>query len=128
MSTNPLSHDLFERALKVFPSGVTHDNRYFGNFEPVYFNRAEGSHKWDVDGKEYIDYWMGHGALLMGHGYPAIVEAVDRQMALGTHFGGGHPLGVETVQCPRERHDQQHREAESDHCRGHALTAQRLDE
>ena len=95
MSTNPLSHDLFERALKVFPSGVTHDNRYFGNFEPVYFNRAEGSHKWDVDGKEYIDYWMGHGALLLGHGYPAIVEAVDRQMALGTHFGGGHPLEVE---------------------------------
>lgn len=95
MSTNPLSHDLFERALKVFPSGVTHDNRYFGNFEPVYFNRASGSHKWDVDGKEYIDYWMGHGALLLGHGYPAIVEAVDRQMALGTHFGGGHPLEVE---------------------------------
>jgi glutamate-1-semialdehyde 2,1-aminomutase len=81
--------------LGVFPSGVTHDNRYFGAIEPVYFNRAQGSRKWDVDGREYIDYWMGHGALLLGHGHPAIVEAVERQVRLGTHLGGGHLLEVE---------------------------------
>jgi glutamate-1-semialdehyde 2,1-aminomutase len=95
LQQNMNSHELFERALKVFPSGVTHDNRYFGSVEPVYYNRAKGSHKWDVDGKEYIDYWMGHGALLLGHGHSSIVEAVDRQMSLGTHFGGGHPLEIE---------------------------------
>ena len=89
------SHELFERALKVFPSGVTHDNRYFGNIEPTYYSRAKGSHKWDVDGNEYIDYWMGHGALLLGHGHSSIVEAVEKQMGLGTHFGGGTPLEVE---------------------------------
>src|SRR5437868_2176879 len=92
---NSHSHELYMRALKVFPSGVTHDNRYFGSVEPIYIARAEGSRKWDVDGNEYIDYWMGHGALLLGHGHSAIVEAVERQMALGTHFGGGHPLEVE---------------------------------
>ncbi len=91
---NSRSHNLYQRALKVFPSGVTHDNRYFGSVEPVYIARAQGSHKWDVDGNEYIDYWMGHGALLLGHGHPAIVEAVQRQMALGTHYGGSHPLEV----------------------------------
>ena len=89
------SHELFERALRVFPSGVTHDNRYFGAVEPVYFSRAQGSRKWDVEGNEYIDYWMGHGALLLGHGHPTIVEAVERQVRLGTHLGGGHPLEVE---------------------------------
>lgn len=89
------SHALFERALHVFPSGVTHDNRYFGDVEPLYFNRAQGSRKWDVDGREYVDFWMGHGALLLGHGHPSIVEAVEKQVRLGTHMGGGHPLEVE---------------------------------
>src|SRR5438105_12420523 len=92
---NPHSHELYQRALRLFPSGVTHDNRYFGAVEPVYIDRAQGSRKWDVDGNEYIDYWMGHGALLLGHGHPAIVEAVQRQMVLGTHYGGSHPLEVE---------------------------------
>ena len=92
---NVNSHKLYSRALKVFPSGVTHDHRYFGAMEPVYIGRAQGSRKWDVDGNEYIDYWMGHGALLLGHGYPEIVEAVQRQMSKGTHYGGSHALEVE---------------------------------
>jgi glutamate-1-semialdehyde 2,1-aminomutase len=94
-TSNQNSHTLFTRALNVFPSGVTHDNRYFGEIEPVYIDRAEGSRKWDVDGNEYIDYWMGHGALLLGHGHPAIVESVQRQITRGTHYGGSHPLEVE---------------------------------
>src|SRR5438477_6052968 len=89
------SHQLYQRALNLFPSGVTHDNRYFGPIEPVYIDRTGGSRKWDVDGNEYIDYWMGHGALLLGHGHPDIVEAVQRQMARGTHYGGSHALEVE---------------------------------
>jgi glutamate-1-semialdehyde 2,1-aminomutase len=94
-ASNPLSHELYQRALELFPSGVTHDNRYFGDLEPIYIDRALGSRKWDVDGNEYIDYWMGHGALLLGHGHPAIVEAVQRQVARGTHYGAAHPLEVE---------------------------------
>ncbi|MBF6612760.1 MAG: aspartate aminotransferase family protein [Chloroflexi bacterium] len=89
------SHKLYERALQLFPSGVTHDNRYFGELEPVYINRAKGSRKWDVDGNEYVDFWMGHGALLLGHGHPAIVDAVQSQMSRGTHYGAAHPLEVE---------------------------------
>ncbi len=92
---SPKSHELYLRALHLFPSGVTHDNRYSGEAEPVYIDRAKGSRKWDVDGKEYIDFWMGHGALLLGHGHPAIVEAVQHQIGRGTHYGGSHPLEVE---------------------------------
>jgi glutamate-1-semialdehyde 2,1-aminomutase len=91
---NPRSTALAARARAVLPSGVTHDNRYF-SFGPIYIDRAEGSRKWDVDGHEYIDYWMGHGALLLGHSPPPIVAAVMRQMPKGTHYGGSSELEVQ---------------------------------
>jgi glutamate-1-semialdehyde 2,1-aminomutase len=56
---------------------------------------AKGTRKWDVDGNEFIDFTMGHGSLLMGHGYPTIVDAVEAQLSRGTHLGGCHPLEVE---------------------------------
>lgn len=61
----------------------------------VYVVRAEGARKWLVDGRELIDYTMGHGALLFGHAHPAIVEAVREQAGRGTHYGAAHPLEVE---------------------------------
>ncbi len=72
-----------------FPSGVTHDVRYFDPFG-VFIDRAAGPRKWDVDGNEYIDYVMGHGALLFGHSHPYLVEAVQAQVARGTHLGGSN--------------------------------------
>jgi glutamate-1-semialdehyde 2,1-aminomutase len=73
---------------------VTHDGRYLQPF-PIYVDRAQGSKKYDVDGHEIIDYWVGHGALLLGHGYPAVVEAVRRQCQLATHPGACHELELE---------------------------------
>src|SRR5437660_1280658 len=88
------SRKLFELAKNVFPNGVTHDLRHLEPF-PVYIDRARGAHKWDVDGHELIDYWAGHGALLLGHGHPDVVEAVQRQMARATHPGACHELEIE---------------------------------
>lgn len=85
----PRSRALFERAGGVLPGGITHESRQFTPFLP-YIARAEGARKWDVDGHEYIDYAMGHGALILGHAHPAIVEAVRRQVGLGTHYGANH--------------------------------------
>ena len=90
---NPRSAELAARARTVLPGGVTHDNRYMPD-GPIYIDRTQGSRKWDVDGHEYIDYWMGHGALLLGHNPPAVVEAVLRQMPRGTHYGGSTELEV----------------------------------
>ncbi|MBX6770117.1 MAG: aminotransferase class III-fold pyridoxal phosphate-dependent enzyme [Chloroflexi bacterium] len=90
----PGSAALYRRARAVFPSGVTHDARYMEPF-PIYITRAQGSRKWDVDGNEYIDYWSGHGALLLGHNYPPICEAVVEQARKGTHYGACHELEVE---------------------------------
>ena len=88
------SADLYERACEVFPSGVTHDNRFRRPF-PVYAVRAEAGRKWDVDGREYVDFWMGHGALILGHSHPTLVNAVTEQIRRGTHYGSCHELEVE---------------------------------
>jgi glutamate-1-semialdehyde 2,1-aminomutase len=91
---HPTSAKLADRARHVIPGGITHDIRHLAPF-PVYIDRAAGSHKWDVDGHEYIDYWMGHGALILGHCHPAVVKAVQAQMARGTHLGASHELEVQ---------------------------------
>ena len=85
---------LYERAVRLFPSGVTHDSRYLDPF-PIYVDDACGSRKTDRDGNELIDYWMGHGALLLGHSHPAVVEAVSNQVARATHPGACHELELE---------------------------------
>ncbi len=90
---HPKSAALYERARVVIPGGVTHDGRHMVPF-PVYVERAQGSKKWDVDGHEYVDYWMGHGALFLGHCHPGVVKAIQSQAALGTHPGACHELEV----------------------------------
>ena len=89
----PASQALFERAQHLFPDGVTHDNRRMQPF-PVFIERADGAYKCDVDGRQYIDYWMGHGALIMGHNPPHVRDAVIEQATRGTHYGASHPLEV----------------------------------
>jgi glutamate-1-semialdehyde 2,1-aminomutase len=90
----PASRALFERARQLFPDAVTHDNRRMQPF-PLYVDRADGALKWDVDGRRYIDYWMGHGALLLGHNPPAVRDAVGEQVLKGSHYGACHPKEVE---------------------------------
>jgi glutamate-1-semialdehyde 2,1-aminomutase len=87
------SAQLYEEACRVIPAGLTHDSRTTLPY-PIYAARAAGPRKWDVDGNEYVDYFGGHGALLLGHSHPAVVEAVRRQVALGTHWGASHELEV----------------------------------
>jgi glutamate-1-semialdehyde 2,1-aminomutase len=84
---------LYGRARAVIAGATTHDRREFGPF-PVYVDRADGPRKWDVQGQPLIDYWMGHGALLMGHGFGPVVEAVTRQALRSTHPGACHELEV----------------------------------
>jgi len=86
--------ELAQHAVQIFPDGVTHDSRHAEPF-PIYIERADGSKKWGIGGKEFIDYWAGHGALLLGHNVPEIVEAVTKQMRHGTHYGACHPLELE---------------------------------
>src|SRR5262249_38690390 len=84
----------FEVARTLFPCGVTHDTRMMDPFPP-YVTHAKGAYKWDVDGHQLIDYFVGHGALLLGHSPDDVVAAVQEQMAKGTHHGACHDLEIE---------------------------------
>lgn len=90
IAAHPESRALHERARKAIPGGITHDVRNIKPF-PLTMSHAEGAYKWDVDGHKYIDYVVGHGALLLGHNHPAVSAAVQQQAARGTHLGAGNP-------------------------------------
>ncbi|QDT44152.1 Glutamate-1-semialdehyde 2,1-aminomutase [Gimesia alba] len=90
----PTSAQDYKKACELFPSGVTHDGRYMKPF-PIYVDRALDAHKYDVDGNDIIDYWSGHGALILGHSHPDMVKAVQDQVARGTHFGACHEMELE---------------------------------
>ena len=81
------------KASGLFPSGITHDSRYIEPYG-LYITRAKGPRKWDVDGNEYVDYFGGHGALLLGHSHPKIVSAVHEQIERGTHYGASHETEI----------------------------------
>lgn len=84
---------LAAEAGKVYPSGLTHDSRRLDPYG-LYVDHAQGARKWDVDGNEYVDFFGGHGALLLGHNHPDITAAVHAQMDKGTHYGSGHELEI----------------------------------
>jgi glutamate-1-semialdehyde 2,1-aminomutase len=84
---------LYQRSREAIAGGITHDSRNFAPF-PIYIERADGARKWDVDGNELIDHWMGHGSLILGHGHPQVTSAVAEQVHRGTHYGACHELEV----------------------------------
>jgi glutamate-1-semialdehyde 2,1-aminomutase len=88
---------LHERAEKVLPGGVSYAIRYFEPY-PFYTVRAKGSKLFDVDGNEYVDFWLGHTALILGHSPPKVMKDVGRQMNVGTHFGTAHELEVKLAE------------------------------
>ena len=88
-----ISHDLFARARVRMPGGVNSPVRAFAAVggEPVFFERAEGAHMFDVDGKRYIDYIGSWGPMICGHAHPRIIDAVQRAAARGLSFGTPSP-------------------------------------
>jgi len=94
LDKTPVSRKLFARAQKVMPGGVSHRQRYFSPY-PIFIERTAGSKIWDVDGHEYIDLWMGHYALILGH-RPTVVKAPLEEVAgLGTHWGILHEYEIQ---------------------------------
>jgi glutamate-1-semialdehyde 2,1-aminomutase len=88
---NPRSQTLHKRAREALPGGLAHDVRHTDPF-PLSVARAEGAHKWDVDGHELVCYVMGHGSLLFGHGHAPAVAAVRDQAGRSFHPGACHEL------------------------------------
>ena len=93
VAKTPKSAEWSARARETFPSGITHDSRHLAPYA-LYIDRGEGGRKWDADGNEYIDYFGGHGALLLGHNHPTVLSAMQEALADGTHFGASHTREV----------------------------------
>ena len=89
----PLSRALFARAKRVQPAGVSYSNRYFEPY-PFFVREARGAKLIDLDGNEYTDYWCTHFAMILGHAYPIVMQAIKNQAELGWHFGLEHELEV----------------------------------
>lgn len=96
------SNALWERAIKVIPKGTQTlskcPDQFVEGVAPKYLARGRGCHIWDVDGNEYIDYPMALGPIILGYDYPAVVEAVIKQLRDGNTFTLMHPLEVELAE------------------------------
>ncbi len=94
------SSRLFEHARELIPGGVNSPVRAFKSvdMEPIFINRGLGSHIWDVEGREYIDYVLSWGPLILGHSHPEIVEALRKCIEKGTSFGAPTELEVELAE------------------------------
>src|SRR5882724_9610141 len=77
--------DLLRRAAAVLPGGVLGSHRSGPGLEFV-VREGRGAYLWDMSGRRYLDYLLGSGPMLLGHAHPAVVEAVERQMARGTSY------------------------------------------
>ena len=87
------SRALWERARKLIPSGINHDARFINPF-PLYMDHAQGCRKWDIEGHEFIDLCTGHGSLILGHGHPAILQALNEAANKFTHPSAPTPYEV----------------------------------
>ena len=82
-----------ERAQAVLPAGG------FGNFDPgIIIERGQGSRVWDEDGKEYIDYLIGSGPMLLGHGHPEVLDVVQSQLGKGLTFFASNAAGIQLAE------------------------------
>lgn len=91
------SESLFELAQKRIPGGVNSPVRAFKGVggTPVFFKRGEGAYLFDEDGNRYVDYVNSWGPLILGHGAPTVIEAVQKQLVDGLSFGAPTEIEIE---------------------------------
>ena len=77
--------------------GVSSGLRRSAKPYPLYFSHGKGSHLWDVDGNQYLDYSLAWGPLILGHAPDRVVERVREQAARGFTFGAQHDLEIEVA-------------------------------
>ncbi len=103
------SRDWWARAEQVIPLGTQtlskSPTQWVQGVSPIYLQRGQGAHVWDVDGNEYVDYPMALGPVLLGYAEPVVDDAIRRQLRDGITFTLMHPLEVEVAErivalCP----------------------------
>ncbi len=87
----PKSREIWQKALKVLPGGISHNIRTFGlpliGAFPIFINSANGPYLKDIDNNKYIDCWNGHFAMILGHNPPVVQKLLKEYLTHGWHFG-----------------------------------------
>ena len=100
------SDELYEKALNLIPATTQTlakgPQQNIKGIAPKYLQKGKGSHVWDVDGNEYIDFNMGIGHISLGYAYPKVDEAIKKQLEDGITFSLMHPLEVEVAELISE--------------------------
>jgi glutamate-1-semialdehyde 2,1-aminomutase len=96
------SHAMYQRAAEVLPLGVSSNFRTYEPY-PIYIERAQGSKMWDVDGREFTDFSMCFGALMVGHSHPTMVQAIAKAAGEGTLYGMPHDREVRAAELICQR-------------------------
>jgi len=94
------SRECFARAQQSLVEGVNSPSRGAAVYSPgpVVLERGRGSHVWDVDANEYVDFMMSFGALIHGHAHPKIVDVVSKAVNEGSHFAAATPAEAEAAE------------------------------
>src|SRR5918998_4095794 len=96
------SEALWARGRRLIPDATQtlskSPHQFVLGVHPIYLERGDGSHVWDVDGNEYIDYSQSLGPIILGHNFAPVSEAVSAQLARGITFTLPHPLEVEVAE------------------------------
>jgi glutamate-1-semialdehyde aminotransferase len=97
-----MSDMLYDRAKLIIPAATQTlakgTTQFIKGVAPKFLKSGKGSHVWDVDGNEYIDYVMGVGPIILGYAYPVVDEAIRKQLEFGITFSQPHPLEVELAE------------------------------
>lgn len=94
------SRILFDRAVRLIPGGVNSPVRAGKavGIDPLFISRAQGCYLWDADGNRYIDYIGSWGPMILGHGHPEVISALEENLSKGTSYGAPTDLEVEMAE------------------------------
>jgi glutamate-1-semialdehyde 2,1-aminomutase len=98
MNTYEKSRQLNERAKKVLAGGVSSEFRKFNQPHPLFYERGEGAHIWDVDGNDFLDFTLSQGPLILGHSPSHVLQRVEEYSRHGQIFAGQHLLELELAE------------------------------
>src|SRR5680860_293258 len=98
----PKTAEWFDRGKAALVNGVSSGFRYWGDDDTLVIDRGEGAYVYDMDGKRYIDYQLGFGPIILGHGYKPVADAVAAAAARGTVFAMTTALEIEAAEAVRD--------------------------
>lgn len=98
MRTYTTSRALYDRARNVLAGGVSSEFRKFSYPHPLFFTHGQGSHIYDVDGNDYLDFTLSQGPLILGHSHPAVLDRVTNASAAGQLYGAQQEAEIELAE------------------------------